>query len=314
MRSEFEFIRHIKEKYGLNRVGDDCAVLPKDSTTDLVVTADLLVEKIDFRFEWSTPRDIGLKAAAVSLSDIAAMGGCPKWAMVTIGATDETWQSGVVDEAFDGYHEMAKMFEVEVIGGDVSRSESGFVIDSIVGGDVPTGRAVLRSGAKAGDGIFVTGPLGSSGAGLRLLEHGLRYGKVNHPWQNELLEKHLNPQPRVHEGKFLSELGVSSMIDLSDGLSSDLGHICEASGVGAVIESVDIPIQKMNLASDEELDLALNGGEDFELLFTIDEKNISRDKLAQFHRIGTVTERTAIIELSTGTHRRVLQRSGYKHF
>ena len=318
MGSEFEFIRNIKKKYGLNRVGDDCAVLPKDSNSDLLVTADLLVEGIDFRFDWTTPTLLGLKAAAVSLSDIAAMGGQPKWAMLTIGVTASVWESGGVEELFDGYHRMARKFDVEIVGGDVSKSETGVVVDSIIGGEVPKGRAILRSGAKPGDGIFVTGALGGSGAGLRLLEQGVRYDETSATSEGRLVSRHLNPVPRIGSGARLRELGVSAMIDLSDGLSSDLGHICDASGVGATINGDDIPIDEhivsLDLSSDAELDLALNSGEDYELLFTADEKKISADNLAQFLRIGTVMERAGIIELCIGSERRVLQRSGYRHF
>ena len=318
MRSEFEFIRNIKKKYGLNRVGDDCAVLPKDSSSDLLVTADLLVEGIDFRFDWTTAQLVGAKAAAVSLSDIAAMGGTPRWAMVTIGATDAVWGSAGVDELFDGYHRMAKKFEVEIVGGDVSKSPTGVVVDSIVGGEVPRGKAVLRSGAKPGDGIFVTGALGGSGAGLRLLEQGVRYEEGGTNSEHRLVSRHLDPFPRVRSGITLRELGVSAMIDLSDGLSSDLGHICDASGVGATVDGDDIPVDKdilsLKLDRHRELDLALNSGEDYELLFTADEKKISAESLARFHRIGTVTEHTGIIGLSIGSERRVLERSGYQHF
>src|SRR5689334_10615150 len=112
MRSEFEFIRNIKEKYGLNRVGDDCAVLPKDSTTDLIVTSDMLVEDIDFRLSWTTPQLLGHKALAVSLSDIAAMGGTPKWAMLSIGVPERIWKSKFVDTLYEGWFDLAHRFKV----------------------------------------------------------------------------------------------------------------------------------------------------------------------------------------------------------
>ena len=318
MSTEFEFIRNIKEKYGLNRIGDDCAILPKDSTTDLLMTADLMVENIDFRLDWTTPRLLGLKAAAVSLSDIAAMGGTPKWAMLTIGAPDDVWKKGVADGLFDGYFRMTKKFGVEMVGGDISRSESTLVIDSIVGGEVQRGSAVTRAGAKPGDGIFVTGPLGGSAGGLQLLRQGVRWDSPHKIWEARLLSRHLNPVPEVRVGDRLRELGVSAMIDISDGLSSDLGHICDASGVGAVIEADAIPrerrLRALQLTEEQELELALHGGEDFELLFTADEKKIPHEDLARFHRMGSVTEEAGTIELAAESGRHILDRHGYRHF
>src|SRR5688500_5710321 len=160
MRSEFDFIRHIKKKYDLKHVGDDCAVLPKDSKTDLIITADMLVEDIDFRLGWTTGELLGAKALAVSLSDIAAMGGTPKWAMLTIGFPKRLWNTDFVDKFYLGWTTLADHHGVELVGGDVSRTPAKLVIDSIVAGEVPKGEAILRSGANPGDSIFVTGSLG----------------------------------------------------------------------------------------------------------------------------------------------------------
>src|SRR5205085_65830 len=139
MTSEFEFIDRMKSKYGLTRIGDDCAVLPKDDLTDTVITADMLVEDIDFRLDWATPGQIGLKALAVSLSDIAAMGGDPKWAMLSVGVSEKLWKTDFLDLFYSGWHALAAQFGVELIGGDVSRTPEHIVIDSIVGGEVPNG-------------------------------------------------------------------------------------------------------------------------------------------------------------------------------
>src|SRR5687768_188077 len=270
MRSEFEFIRNIKEKYGLKRVGDDCAVLPKDSKTDLVVTADMLVEDVDFRLAWTTPELLGHKALAVSLSDIAAMGATPKWALLSIGVPESIWKGDFVDRFYHGWFEIAATHKVELIGGDVSRTPDKVVIDSVAAGEVATGRAVMRSGAKAGDSIFVTGSLGGAAAGLDLLEAGTLYSKVRGK-KGRLLERQLRPTPRIEIGKYLSSRSLaSSMIDVSDGLGSDLYHMCHASGVGAIINLDDIPLDE-NLNQLTVVDrraFAIGGGEDFELLFT----------------------------------------------
>ena len=194
MRTEFEFIRNIKEKYGLKRVGDDCAVLPKDSMTDLVVTGDMLVEDIDFRLTWTTAELIGGKALAVSLSDIAAMGATPKWAMLSIAIPKRIWNSSFVDKFYEGWTALAKHHDVELIGGDVSRAPDKIVIDSIVAGEVPIGKAVMRSGASPGDSIFVTGALGGAAAGLILLESGVRYAKASKK-HKELIARQLRPTP-----------------------------------------------------------------------------------------------------------------------
>ncbi|HLA96076.1 MAG TPA: thiamine-phosphate kinase [Pyrinomonadaceae bacterium] len=317
--NEFEFIKNIKKKYGLERVGDDCAVLPKDGATDLVVTTDLLVEDVDFKLDWTTPEFLGHKALAVSLSDIAAMGAEPKWAMLSIGVPDAIWNSKFLDRFYEGWHELAAFHSVELVGGDVSKTAGKFVIDSIVGGEVPKGLAILRSGAKAGDSIYVTGPLGGSAAGLRLLNEGVRGDIPESDDRFPLLLKQLKPAPRLEFGKLLREGSfATAMIDISDGLSSDLSHISRASGVGATIHANELPFdgQLMNIAGtvDAMLDLALNGGEDFELLFTGDEEKISQSKIDDIFRIGEITANTGVVELIRDGNASLLAPGGFRHF
>lgn len=315
MRSEFEFIRNIKTKYGLNLVGDDCAILPKDSETDLIITADMLVEDVDFRLEWTTPQLLGHKAIAVSLSDIAAMGGTPKWAMLSIGVPERIWKTKFVDRLYDGWFRLARQHKVELIGGDVSRSPDKLVLDSIVLGQVRKGKAIRRSGAKPGDSIFVTGSLGAAARGLQLLESGGRYAKLR-GGSRSLLTRQLTPTPRVEIGKFLgSRTLATSMIDISDGLAADLHHICDASGVGAVIYLDDLPLDKsLDLTTRENIELALSGGEDFELLFTSKRKSFRDVDSTTITRIGEVNEHTGIVELESDGERRDLPRKGYRHF
>lgn len=330
--NEFELIEILKNKsLTLHNspaairvgIGDDCAVLPKDAKTDLVVTADLLVEDIDFRLSWSKPEFVGHKALAVSLSDVAAMGAKPVWAMLSIGVPASVWRTDFVEKFYEGWFRLAKKYAVELIGGDVSKTPDKIVIDSIVAGEVKKGRAVLRSGAKIGDLIFATGNLGGAAAGLRLLENGTRFGQSE---SKNLLLRQLTPQPRTEIGQVLSKNNLATaMIDVSDGLSSDLAHLCRASGVGAKIYSEKIPLDK-NLAeiSSENLDFlnfALDGGEDFELLFTIEpqnEKKILRlknqSKEFKFTRIGEVTETAEIIELISNNETRILAAKGFRHF
>lgn len=316
MLSEFDFIHYIKERYGLRAVGDDSAVLPKDDKADLVVTADLLIEDIDFRLEWTTPELLGHKALAVSLSDIAAMGGDPKWAMLSIGVPEKIWNSGFVQKFYEGWFGLAKEFGVELVGGDVSRSPERLVVDSIIGGEVKKGGAILRSTVNVGDAIFVSGALGGAGGGLKLLEAGVRYSAASAPEQ-DLIERQLKPNPRVELAATLREV-ASAMIDISDGLSTDLAHICESSGVGALIEASKIPCDRnlsaIGLSKDRALDLALNGGEDFELLFTCDQSVASSLNGKEITIIGEITSRVGDIRIVRNGRPDVLEQKGFQHF
>ena len=316
---EFDFINNIKKKYSLGLIGDDCAVLPKDGENDLLVTADMLVEGIDFRLDWTSPRMLGQKALAVSLSDIAAMGGVPAWGLLSIGVPESLWESAFLDEFYEGWNELAESFEVELAGGDVSRVPDRFVIDSVVGGAAPKGRAILRSGASPGEAIYVSGPLGSSAAGLRLLQNGERYSPQNQNSHSGSLLKHLRPLPRIRLGIQLQENALAtSMIDLSDGLSSDLAHICRSSQVGARVFAEDMPFDAETLEAmgsiEAMLELALHGGEDFELLFTAKEEKILDAELGNVFKIGEITGKAGIIELVRNGTAEILPARGYRHF
>ena len=324
MMDEFDFINNIKKTHALDLIGDDCAVLPKDAETDLLVTADMLVEEIDFRLDWTTPRLLGHKALAVSLSDIAAMGGAPGWSLLSIGVPEYLWNSKFLDEFYEGWHELARLFEVRLAGGDVSRTHSKLVIDSVVGGTVPKGKAVLRSGALPGDAIYVSGPLGGAAAGLKLLQNGERYLPIRTNPRSGVLLKQLRPLPRLGLGIQLRESNLAtSMIDLSDGLSSDLNHLCNASGVGARIDSSLLPIDDrvVELCGRRALDplqLALHGGEDFELLFAVRPEDAARlprrvDGVS-IKRIGEITDSSEGVKISEGPRIWDLKPGGWKHF
>lgn len=317
--NEFQFINNIKERYGLTRVGDDCAVLPKNESTELLITSDLLVEEIDFKLDWAIPELLGHKALAVSLSDIAAMGGMPTWAMLSLGVPEILWNSDLPNRFMKGWTDLAAIFDVELIGGDISRSPDKFFVDSIVVGEVPRGTAVLRSGARPGDSIYVTGPMGGAAGGLRLLESGVRRDGGANADQEALIMKQLRPFPKVGIGHDLRTRGLAhAMIDISDGLSSDLAHICDASQVGAVINANDLPFEGdlINLTGsiDAMLELVLNGGEDFELLFTADDDRISLAGIGEIFRIGEITANVGIIELIRGNERQTLSSDGFRHF
>ncbi|HMS07940.1 MAG TPA: thiamine-phosphate kinase [Pyrinomonadaceae bacterium] len=318
MRSEFDFIYHIKKSYGLDRVGDDCAVLPKSDQADLLITADMLVEDVDFRLGWTTPEFLGHKALAVSLSDIAAMGGRPTFAMLSIGVPERLWNGEFLDTFYTGWHCLAREFGVELVGGDVSRVPDKLVIDSIVLGEAGRGRAIPRSGAKPGDKIFVSGRLGGAAGGLFLLESGNRHGQELNPVEQGLINRQLRPRPRLDISHAIAKVGASAMIDLSDGLSSDLAHICESSGVGARIFFDRLPIDDRLApvfdSDDRRLHFALDGGEDFELLFTLDAEKILPAGSGDLTCIGEITANVEKMELIRDGQTSELTPKGFQHF
>jgi thiamine-monophosphate kinase len=314
MLSEFDFIQNIKKKYALNRVGDDCAVLPKDAESDLLVTADMLVEDIDFRLAWTTPEFLGHKALAVSLSDVAAMSGTPEWAMLSVGVPEKLWKTDFLNKFYVGWHSLARQFGVELIGGDVSRSPDKFLVDSIVGGSVEKGKAILRSTARPGDSIFVSGFLGGAAGGLKLLESGHRHDRVDDS-PGRLIERLLKPNPQLKLAASLQDI-ASAMIDISDGFSSDLAHICNESGVGAIIENVPVDPNLFENFNDEMIafEFAETGGEDFELLFTVPHEKIFELEKLPVTRVGVITPNAGKIELIRGEVKTDLEPKGYRHF
>ena len=337
MKDEFEFIRSLRERAAVSPsvtgIGDDAAVLQTTTGKETVVTTDLLIENIDFRRTTVPPYLLGHKALAVSLSDIAAMGARPRWSLISIGVPADVWQTDFTDRLYSGWFELANRYDVQLIGGDTSRTEEKIVVDSIVLGECAAGQAVKRSGAKPGDQIFVTGSLGAAAAGLRLIERGAHTAEQNLEGQNShsdsqkldhVLLRHLRPEPRVGWGMVLGEEKLATaMIDVSDGLSSDLNHLCSASGVGALIDSSVLPIdhQVVELCGRRALDplqLALHGGEDFELLFTV-----QRDKVArlprkvdgtQITRIGEIRNLNEGVKISERARIWDLHPGGWKHF
>jgi thiamine-monophosphate kinase len=333
MKDEFEFIRALRERASASSsvtgIGDDAAVVQSSAGKDTVVTTDLLIEDVDFRRTTISPYLLGHKALAVSLSDIAAMGARPRWSLISIGVPHDVWKTEFTERFYSGLFELANRYDVQLIGGDTSRTEEKIVIDSIVIGECPTGLAVKRSGANPGDYIFVTGSLGGAAAGLRLTERGAHLAEKNlddedsHKLDHVLLRQ-LRPEPRVGWGMVLGdEKLATSMIDISDGLSSDLNHLCDASGVGALIDSTLLPIdsQVTELCGRRALDplqLALHGGEDFELLFTVKPGDVSRLPRrvdgTRITQIGEVRASTEGIKISERGRIWDLNPGGWKHF
>jgi len=310
-------------------IGDDAAVFRSSTGKETVITADLLAEDIDFRRTTTAPFLLGHKALAVSLSDIAAMGARPLWSLISIGVPEDVWQTEFVDQFYEGVLELANHYGVQLIGGDTSRTNESIVIDSVVAGECAAGTAVMRSGASPGDQIFVTGSLGAAAAGLRLIERGAHLAEQNLADEDSqkldhVLIRQLRPEARVGWGIVLGEERLATaMIDLSDGLSSDLNRLCDASGVGALIDSSLLPIDNrvVELCGRRALDplqLALHGGEDFELLFTVKPDNVARLPRrvdgVEIKRIGAMTNAIEGIKISEGPRVWDLKPGGWKHF
>jgi thiamine-monophosphate kinase len=281
-------------------IGDDCAAL-KSGDRDWLVAADMLLEGVHFEWPSATPYDVGRKALGVNLSDIAAMAGTPRYAVVSL-ALPQSAPSSLATELFDGLNSMGNEFGVVTVGGDTNSWNGPLIINVTIIGETHEQGTVTRSGAKIGDAIFVTGELGGS-----------------------LLGKHLNPQPRINEAKRLqSEIGLHSMLDISDGLVADLYHILEESHVGAVLVADQIPIseaahqmqRESQTGAKSALDRALSDGEDFELLFTVGQdrakKVRSLDLGVKFTEIGHVTENQSC-QLKIGDSLTELARAGYCH-
>ncbi|HSL53605.1 MAG TPA: thiamine-phosphate kinase [Pyrinomonadaceae bacterium] len=335
MRSEFDFINALRQRVAsssqsiVTGLGDDAAVFRSSPGKETVVSTDLLVENIDFRRTTTPPYLLGHKALAVSLSDLAAMGSRPLWAMVSIGIPEDVWQTDFVDRFYDGWLDLANRYGVHLIGGDTSRTNEHIVIDSIAIGECAAGMAVKRTGASPGDQIFVTGSLGAAAAGLRLIERGAHLAEQNLGDEDSqkldhVLLRQLRPEPRVGWGIVLPEERLATaMIDLSDGLSSDINHLCEASRVGALIDASLVPIDErvVELCGRRALDplqLALHGGEDFELLFTVKPENVARLPRrvdgVEIKRIGEITRAGDGVKISEGTRIWDLKPGGWKHF
>lgn len=335
-KSEFDFINSLRQRAAsittqslVAGIGDDAAVIRNIAGKETVISADLLVEDVDFRRTTTPPYLLGHKALAVSLSDIAAMGARPLWSLVSIGVPDDIWQTDFVERLYDGLLDLAHRYGVQLIGGDTSRTTDKIVIDSIVVGECTAGMSVKRSGAQPGDHIFVTGSLGAAAAGLRLIERGAHLaeqhlGDEETQKLDHILLRQLRPEPRVGWGMVLGEERLAtSMIDLSDGLSSDLNHLCEASGVGALIDSSLLPVDDrvQELCGRRALDplqLALHGGEDFELLFTVKPENAARLPRrvdgVEIKRIGTIQSASESVKISEGSRTWELKPGGWMHF
>jgi thiamine-monophosphate kinase len=324
---EFGFIRRISgpaliRRAGVVRgIGDDAAVFQADPAKLLLLTTDLLVEGVHFLRDLP-PDALGYKSLAASLSDIGAMGGRPLDAYLSLAIPPDL-PVEYLDEFYRGLYAAAAEHDVNVLGGDTTSSLRDFFVNVALTGEVAPDQVVYRHGAQPGDGIFVNGALGDSAGGLEIL---LNRWPVDTPAAAALWECHVRPHAGVREGQWLAQSGaVTAMIDTSDGLSSDLGHLCEESQVGARVEAAAVPLsdalkQLCAARQREALPLALHGGEDYRLLFTV--RPDRTEELAEgyrqtfgqpLYRLGEIRAEPGM-ELVRDGKVEPLARGGYEHF
>jgi thiamine-monophosphate kinase len=304
-------------------IGDDCAVLPYKKGKSLLITTDMLIENRHFRNEWIPPGDLGYKSLAVNISDISAMGGKPEYAFLSIGLNNEITVDWL-DHFFADAHELAEKYNVNLMGGDTTKSPDGLVISYTLLGSMNSKKILFRSGAQPGDKIALIGKVGESGAGLELLiGQGLKVETEFQP----LVQSHNRPRLFVEEAQFLAESGgVHSMIDLSDGIQSDARHIANRSGVVLNIDIEKLPISTLltefcRVYSSSAVELALTSGEDYGLLFTLDGSmadNITEKFRNHFRYpislIGEVTEGKPVVNYFDGGKPVQIEKQGFDHF
>ncbi|MBU2539275.1 MAG: thiamine-phosphate kinase [Proteobacteria bacterium] len=302
-------------------IGDDCAVYRTYPGRVSLITTDTMVEGVHFDLAWHPPLELGRKAAAVNISDIAAMGGLPRFALLSLAvspATGSQW----LDAFMAGFQAVLAEHDVVLIGGDTVQSGHESVFSITLIGEMAEGELVTRKGAQAGDVVLVSGFLGEAAAGLALCRLGQGQDIA---WQS-LVAAHLDPVPQVALGRVLAASGmVNAMQDLSDGLATDLAHICAESGVGAVVAAEKIPLSPALCRAAETcdhsaLDWALSGGEDYHLLFTAGEQqvvplcNLVREKTGrELFVVGYIVADGGVFLEEAGRRREISYR-GYEHF
>ena len=310
---EFGLIERIKNKIKpysndvIAGIGDDAAVLKYDKSSYLLFTTDMLAEDEHFSLKYSTPEQIGMKAMEQNVSDVAAMGGLPKFALVSL-ALPSNIDIDFVDKLYNGINKKSKKYKISIVGGDVTHSKE-IIVDVALIGFVEKKYIALRKGAKIDDLIFCSGDVGKSAAGLELLKNKIK-GKS--------IKKHLEPQARLDLGRKLAKAEINSMIDVSDGVASEIRHICNESNVGAIIYADKIPISRDTIYDSKKLkkdplDFALYGGEDFELIFTANENKLKKLRKYDVEVIGQIVDKKHGLKLIKD-NKKINLKSGFDHF
>ena len=335
-RGELAIIRHIRSQAGHSNsravrlgIGDDCALLRPRAGQELAVTTDLTIAGTHFRMDWHAPESAGHRALARGLSDLAAMGAVPVAAFLSLGLPRELahpkgrWETSWAARFLDGLLALARAHKTPLAGGDLSETPV-LLADIVLIGSLPAGKALLRSSARAGDLLYVTGVLGGGAASLPFLDRLAKAGSGGQMGLNlrripknlgPLLERHLWPQPRLAQGIRLRGQGLASAaIDLSDGLSTDLTHLCEESRVAAEIDPALLPVHP-----GANLDYALHGGDDYELLFTAPAnvhmpRKIAGVAITRIGRILPARSDQAAVTILTPRGPQPLKPRGWEHF
>lgn len=322
IESEFDLIEHIrsarhpKDQHLRLGIGDDAALIHPNPGWETIVTTDTLVEHIHFDLSYTPLETLGWKSLAINLSDIAAMGGKPVCAVISLGIP-KTWSFEMVDQFYQGLSECGDAYHCPIAGGDTVRVPNDSVITVTAIGEVETGKAVLRSGARPGDWLFVTGPLGASKTGLDVLMAGIQDSVYT-----EAVDHFLKPTPRIREARALVSTGcVTSMIDISDGLASEIRHLCRESNVGCRIYADQIPVACAAKAwadtnKQSPVGLAVQSGEEYELLFTTEPNMVDmmNTESVSIIKIGEVLDSPGGIYFHEHGKDSVLSMSGWDHF
>jgi len=330
---EFGLIDHLTKNFKITQsstvkgVGDDAAVL-NFKNQKIVVTTDLLVEGVHFDLSYMPLKHLGYKAVIVNLSDVCAMNALPTQITVSI-AVSNRFPLEALEELYAGIETAASIYNIDVVGGDTTSSASGLLISVTAIGTIEDDNEVYRKGAKPNDLLVVSGDIGGAYMGLQILEREKEVYKVNPNNQPDLepytyvVERQLKPEARKDVVKLLKEMDVkpTAMIDISDGLSSEIIHICKQSEVGCDLYEDKIPLDPVVIATCEEFNIdsttvALNGGEDYELLFTIAQEDFLKIKgNPSFTVIGFIKEKEAGLHLVTRADTRIpIQAQGWKNF
>ncbi|MDH4129931.1 MAG: thiamine-phosphate kinase [Spirochaetota bacterium] len=320
--SEFQFIEQIRDRFKFNSfaergIGDDCAVIPFSAQESYIITTDNLVENIHFTLKTTSFKSLGWKSIAVNFSDIASMGGIPKYIFISI-AIPKKISAHNIYYFYDGVEQIIKQYGVKLLGGDTTGSIKHLFISITAIGIAKTNKILYRSGAKENDYVYVTGSLGDSSVGLSLINKNSTTEDIN---KKILIDKHLSPKPRVNEMIYLNaKYTIHSSIDISDGLSSDLSHILNESKVGAEIEWNKIPVSNElnNVVSKGNIeDYVLNGGEDYEILFTspvkVNTEEFQKEMNCPLSRIGKITTSDGLILLKDNS-KKLITPKGFNHF
>jgi thiamine-monophosphate kinase len=303
-------------------IGDDCAVIDMGGPDYLLITTDLLVEKVHFLFQWGSPEIIGAKSLAINISDIAACGGKPLDAFISLAVPDRI-EVEWLERFYRGMSEIAREYSVNLLGGDTTGSKSDLLINIALTGSVPRKEVLFRHTAQPGDLIILTGPPGDSAAGLEIL---LESSDAHVDLEQDLVRAHLEPRPHVKEGRLLAESGAcTAAIDVSDGVSSDLGHLCRESGAAALIYEDKLPMTQNLLTiatrmSKDPLDFTLHGGEAYVLLAAIEPSRLDyvedlfKQSRCEFYPIGKLVPGEGIQLVRSDDSVEMLVPGGWDHF